>query len=84
MTGEERERARKVVRMAAKQVETPMVKDWLWSDYRGEWANRVHGLLRQFADEAAQKGMTEDEVDRQVAIYLASAACEAALRNAAR
>jgi len=82
MTGEERERARKVVRMAAKQVETPMVKDWLWSDYRGEWENRVHGLFRQVADEAAQKGMTEEQVDKELAIYLAHLACEAALKSA--
>lgn len=82
MTGEERERARKVVRMAAKQVETPMVKDWLFADRLGTWETRARVALEATAEKAATWGLSEDEVDRQVAIYLASAACEAALSNA--
>lgn len=83
MTGEQRERARKVVRMAAKHVETLMVKDWLDTDYRGEWEARAHELLSRVADKAAQLGMGEEQVDNELVIYLAHLACEAALRKAA-
>ena len=83
MTGEERERARKVVRMAAKQVETPMVKDWLVVDRLGSWEARACVALAETAKKAADLDLSEDEVDAQVATFLAMTAAIAVLKNAA-
>ena len=76
------ERARKVVRMAAAQVETPSTKDWLFADRLGTWETRARVALEATAEKAATWDLSEDEVDRQVALYLAHLACEAALKSA--
>jgi len=76
------ERVRKIVRLAAAQVKNPSTKSWLLADERGTWEKDARDLLEKSADKARELGMSEDQVNEEIANYLGYLALTASLKHA--
>jgi hypothetical protein len=80
----DRARARRIVKLAAKGLRASTAKSWLTLDERGTWEAMALKDLRsdKLQAKAAELGLTEKEVDEQIATYLGYLATDAALRSA--
>lgn len=76
------DRARKIVRLAAAQVKNPSTKSWLLADERGTWEKAANDYLTKTADKARELGMSEDQVNEEIAVILGYQALQAALEHA--
>lgn len=80
----DRARARRIVKLAAKGLRASTAKSWLTLDERGTWEAMALRDLRsdKLQAKAAELGLTEKEVDEQIAAMLGYLATDAALRSA--
>lgn len=76
------DRARRIVRLAAKQVKNPSTKSRLLADERGTWEKAARDYLEKTADKARSLGMSEDKVDEEIAVVLGLQALQASLEYA--
>ena len=76
------DRARRIVRLAAKQVKNPSTKSWLLADERGTWEKAARDYLEKTADKASSLEMSEDKVDEEIAVVLGLQALQASLEHA--
>jgi hypothetical protein len=63
-------RPRRIVKMAAEQMQSSEGKDWLLRDERGTWEKEAARLIDQVKEKAEQHGLSDSEVDEQIATYL--------------
>lgn len=77
-----RSRARKIVEMAAGMVRDRQAKEWLTRDEKGTWEKTAMDLYDKASKSPKFASASEKEVDKEIAIYLASLAVEARLRRA--
>jgi hypothetical protein len=76
------DRARRIVRLAAKQVKNPSTKSWLLADERGTWERNALDYLAKTADKARELGLSDERVDEEIAYKLGYLALQASLENA--
>lgn len=81
-----RERCRRIVKLAAADVEAPSVKAWLVQDEHGKHERYAAELLAKVAALPPEKtaGRTEASIDEELASYIALSALEATLAHAKR
>ena len=77
-------RAREIVRLAADQVKNPSTKSWFLADERGTWEKSAREYLEKTADRARDLGMSEDQVNEEIANHLGYLALTAALEHATK
>lgn len=65
--------------MASEMVECAQAKDWLWCDERGVWERRVAELLTISEPVIKEKGLTPEQVDKEIAGHVAYVALTAVL-----
>ncbi len=76
-------RANKILRRAINLAKNPMAKEWLRDGKAsGTWIRTAADLLERSAAKAAELGLSEADVDDQVASMLAWMALSAILRDA--
>lgn len=76
------ERARKIVKLAAKKTKIKSVKHWLEFDERGVWEKEARHLIEKTSEKAKTAGWNDEAVDDQIADYLVFLALEATLKDA--
>ena len=64
-------RARRIVEQASKIARNNYSREWLRRDEFGTWEKNAEKLLEESAERAAQLGMTEEAVDKEIANVLA-------------
>jgi hypothetical protein len=80
----DRQRARSIVKLAAKETSIKMVKGWLTQDEKGTWEKLAMDLLDRTKDRAEKLNMGDREVNDQIATMVALQAVEAVKRSAKR
>jgi len=75
------DRARKIVRLASTYVKNPSTKSWLLADERGTFEKEAKEYLVKTAARAAELGMSEEQVDEEIANRLGYLALTAMLEN---
>ena len=70
-------REQRIVKLASDMVEDIQAKLWLFRDEQGTWERHAADLLEKSKDKAAELGMTEAAVDKEVATCLAYTAIQA-------
>jgi hypothetical protein len=75
------DRARRIVRLAAKQVNNPSTKSWLLADERGTWERTALDYLVKTADKARELGLSDERVDEEIAYKLGLSALQASLEH---
>jgi hypothetical protein len=79
----DKSRANKILLRAVSLAKNPMAKEWLRDGKAsGTWIRTAADLLERSAPKAAEFGLSEDEVNDQVASMLAWMALSAILRDA--
>lgn len=74
-------RERRIVELAAKKVSRGiMAKEWLRRDERGTWEKSAGKLLEESAAKAKELGLTEKQVDDEIAVVLAATALKVQLK----
>jgi hypothetical protein len=72
-------RPRRIVKLAAGLVKSNVPKYWLEWDEKGIWELKAKELLEDTAEAVREKGLTPEQVDKELAEYLGYLALTAAL-----
>lgn len=75
------DRARRIVRLASTHVKDPYTRAWLLADERGTFEKEAKEYLTKTAARAAELGMSEPQVDDEIATRLGLLALTARLEN---
>ncbi len=68
--GEDRARARRIVKLAAAKTTTTYLKAWFLRDENGHWEKGALDALHRLAPRAAELGMTAEQFDDEIAGHL--------------
>jgi hypothetical protein len=74
-------RARRIVELAAKEVSLRSIKQRIKEDTSGKFEQQARDLVEKTKAKAEKEGLSEAEVDEQVAIYLAYITVESEKRR---
>ena len=66
----DKDRARRIVKLAATETEITFLKSWLEEDEHGVWERDALTLIEKSADEARMRELTEEQVDAEIALVL--------------
>jgi len=80
----ERQRARRIVKLASERSESSEARHLLFHDSRGFWEKQALDLLDKSRDKAAELGMSEEQVDDEIALFLQVLVLEGLLRQEGR
>jgi len=64
------QRARRIVKLAVTETESSYLKNWLERDEHGVWEQDALALIELSRSRADTLGLTEEQVDRQIACVL--------------
>ena len=64
------QRARQIVKLAAAETESSYLRNWLERDEHGVWEQDAWVLIELSCNRASMLGLTEDQVNQQIACVL--------------
>ena len=78
----ERIRARQICHLAIEKASLDSTKEWIRRDGYGTWEKQAIDLLDSSREKAASLGMSEEQVNGEIAQYMVLLAIEAELSHA--